>query len=430
VGEQDRTRDVLLFVTVVVLVCQITNLFAVGGVGWLVANRSTDTAALPVGSSNKTLDRHLRIFTQLWEIVYGNYLYPDYNGADWDAIGEEYRARVEEGLTDEEFWLLMDEMLLELDDDHSIFLSPAQADAEDEAQAGELDYVGVGIATATLPEKEYIVILSVLPDSPAERAGLQAHDRLLEIDGTPACCDEEGYDSSYLLYGDEGNSVDIQVQTPGDSPRTVTVKRAHIQSAVPVQVQRLEGDIGYILIPTFWDETTYERVHRALQQLASEGKLSGLIIDLRINAGGYYVVLRGLLALFADGELGSFVGRTWEQPMRVLGIDVGGSQSVPLAILVGTETASYAEVFSGVLQETGRAQIVGRTTLGNVETMYSYDFEDGSRAWIAEEMFRPPSGADWEKEGIVPDIEIPLDWDEFTADDDAQLEAAIELLQE
>jgi C-terminal peptidase prc len=414
----------------VVLVCQITNLFAVGGVGWLVANRSTDTAALPVGSSNKTLDRHLRIFTQLWEIVYGNYLYPDYNGADWDAIGEEYRARVEEGLTDEEFWLLMDEMLLELDDDHSIFLSPAQADAEDEAQAGELDYVGVGIATATLPEKEYIVILSVLPDSPAERAGLQAHDRLLEIDGTPACCDEEGYDSSYLLYGDEGNSVDIQVQTPGDSPRTVTVKRAHIQSAVPVQVQRLEGDIGYILIPTFWDETTYERVHRALQQLASEGKLSGLIIDLRINAGGYYVVLRGLLALFADGELGSFVGRTWEQPMRVLGIDVGGSQSVPLAILVGTETASYAEVFSGVLQETGRAQIVGRTTLGNVETMYSYDFEDGSRAWIAEEMFRPPSGADWEKEGIVPDIEIPLDWDEFTADDDAQLEAAIELLQE
>ena len=157
-------------------------------------------------------------------------------------------------------------MLLELDDDHSIFLSPAQADAEDEAQAGELDYVGVGIATATLPEKEYIVILSVLPDSPAERAGLQAHDRLLEIDGTPACCDEEGYDSSYLLYGDEGNSVDIQVQTPGDSPRTVTVKRAHIQSAVPVQVQRLEGDIGYILIPTFWDETTYERVHRALQQ--------------------------------------------------------------------------------------------------------------------------------------------------------------------
>jgi carboxyl-terminal processing protease len=430
VGDQDRTREVLLFITVVVLVCQITNLVAVGGVGWLVASRSTDTALLPVSSSTQALDRHLRIFTQLWEIVYGNYLYPDYNGADWDAIGDEYRARVEEGLTDEAFWLLMDEMLLELNDDHSVFLSPAQADAEDDTQAGELDYVGIGIATTTLPEKEYIVILSVLPNGPAERAGLKAHDRILEIDGTPACCDEEGYDALYLLYGNEGSSVDIHVQTPGDSPRTVTVKRAHIQTTVPVQAERLDGDIGYILIPSFWDETTYEQVHQAMQELADEGELSGLIIDLRVNSGGYYVVLRGLLALFADGELGHFVGRTWEQPMRVLGIDVGGSQSAPLVILVGTETASYAEVFSGVLQETGRAQIVGRTTLGNIETVYNYDFEDGSRAWIAEETFRPTSGTDWEKEGIVPDIEIPLDWDEFTTEDDVQLETAIELLQE
>lgn len=429
-GDQDRTQEVLLFVTVVVLVCQITNLVAVGGVGWLVASRSPDTALLPAGSSTQALDRHLRIFTQLWEIVYGSYLYPDYNGADWDAIGDEYRARVEKGLTDEEFWLLMDEMLLELNDDHSVFLSPAQADAEDDAQAGESDYVGIGIATTTLPEKEYVVILSVLPNGPAEHAGLQPHDRILEIDGTPACCDEEGYDAMYLLHGNEGSSVDIQVQTPGDSPRAVTVKRAHIQTTVPVQAERLEGDIGYILIPSFWDETTYEQVHRVMQEFADEGELNGLIIDLRVNPGGYYVVLRGLLALFADGELGHFVGRTWEQPMRVLGIDVGESQSVPLVILVGTETASYAEVFSGVLQETGRAQIVGRTTLGNIETVYNYDFEDGSRAWIAEETFRPPSGTDWEKDGIIPDIEIPLDWDEFTAEDDDQLEAAIELLQE
>jgi C-terminal peptidase prc len=366
----------------------------------------------------------------LWEIVYGNYLYDDYNGADWDAIGQEYRERVEEGLTDEEFWLLMYEMLLELGDDHSVFLTPAEAASEDDAQAGELDYVGIGIVTSTLPEKEYAVILTVLPDSPAERAGLQPHDRILGIDGTPACCDEEGYDSLYLLYGLENSRVELRVQAPGDSPRTVTVKRAHIQSTTPIQTQRLEGDIGYILIPTFADETAYEQVHRALQELAKAGELSGLIIDLRVNSGGYYVVLRGLLALFADGELGSFVGRTWEQPMRVLGIDVGGSQGVPLVILVGTETASYAEVFSGVLQEVGRAQVVGRTTMGNVETMYNYDFEDGSRAWIAEETFVPPSGTDWEKEGIVPDVEILLDWDEFTAEDDAQLEAAIKLLRE
>jgi carboxyl-terminal processing protease len=81
-----------------------------------------------------------------------------------------------------------------------------------------------------------------------------------------------------------------------------------------------------------------------------------------------------------------------------------------------------------VLREAGRARIVGRTTLGNVEIVYGYDFEDGSRAWIAQETFRPPSGVDWEQTGIVPDVEVPLDWDEFTAEDDPQLDAALELL--
>jgi len=95
---------------------------------------------------------------------------------------------------------------------------------------------------------------------------------------------------------------------------------------------------------------------------------------------------------------------------------------------VGTETASFAEVFSGLLREAGRARIMGRTTPGNVEIVYGYDFEDGSRAWIAQETFRPPSGTDWEQTGIVPDVEIPLDWDEFTVEDDPQLEAALALL--
>ena len=74
---------------------------------------------------------------------------------------------------------------------------------------------------------------------------------------------------------------------------------------------------------------------------------------------------------------------------------------------------------------------VGRTSTGNVEVQWQVDFEGGSRVWLASETFRPPSGADWEKSGIVPDLEIPLSWDEFTSEDDPQLDAAVEwLLQE
>jgi carboxyl-terminal processing protease len=191
----------------------------------------------------------------------------------------------------------------------------------------------------------------------------------------------------------------------------------------------LEGDIGYILIPSLWDETVVERVRQALKDLSSEEELRGLILDNRVNPGGSEMVLTEMLALFTDGPVGHFESRQKKVPLYIEGIDVEGSQRLPLVILIGTETVSFAEIFSGILGETGRARLVGRTTLGNVEILYGYDFEDGSRAWIAQETFRPPSGADWEKTGIIPHIEIPLDWDEFTVEDDPQLETALRLLR-
>jgi carboxyl-terminal processing protease len=374
-------------------------------------------------------DRHLRIFAELWQVVHDEYLYADYNGADWEGIGREYRARVEAGLNDETFWFTMDEMLLELQDDHSIFLSPDGAVEEDKVFSGELDYVGIGVSAVPLPEKGYAVVLLVLPDSPAARAGICSHDHVLAVDGIPACCDAYGYDNLYLLFGSEGSTVELRVRTPGEPPRTVTLARARIQEPLPVEARRLEGDVGYLLIPTFWDETIPDRTRQALEDLAAEGELTGLILDLRINPGGGEVVLQGLLEIFADGELGRFVSRRGSDALLVEGVNVGGSQDVPLVILVGRETVSFAEIFAGVLQEAGRARIVGRTTMGNVEITYGYDFEDGSRAWIAQETFRPPSGANWEETGITPDLEIPLDWDEVTVEDDPQLEAALDLLR-
>jgi carboxyl-terminal processing protease len=427
------------FITALVAACLLVGLCAAGGLVWQTTIQPTPppphTPILIVPPTitpdSDPTARHLRIFDKLWEIVRDDYLYPDYNGADWDALGHEYRARVEAGLNDEAFWLTMDEMLLELNDDHSIFLSPAAAAEEDRMLSGGADYVGVGVYTSVPfePEKEYVVVLLVFPDSPAARAGVRPHDRILTIDSHPACCDAYGYDYLERLDGPEGSEVELEVQTPGEPPRTVKVTRTLIQGTLPVEARLLEGNVGYILIPTLWDETIVERVRQTLQELTSEGELVGLILDNRINPGGSDAVLEGLLELFTHGQVGHFRGRWGQEPLRIRGTDIGGSQRVPLAILVGRETASFAEILSGVLREAGRAQIVGRTTLGNVEVLYGYDFEGASRAWIAAETFIPPSGIDWEETGIIPDVEIPLDWDEFTVEDDPQLEAALDLLR-
>ena len=92
---------------------------------------------------------------------------------------------------------------------------------------------------------------------------------------------------------------------------------------------------------------------------------------------------------------------------------------MPLVVLVGTDTVSFGEIFSGVLQDIGRAEIVGQTTLGNVEILHGHNLSDGSLLWLAEERFVPlNSQADWEKTGIVPDVQASADWDTFTFETD------------
>ena len=91
---------------------------------------------------------------------------------------------------------------------------------------------------------------------------------------------------------------------------------------------------------------------------------------------------------------------------------------------------SFGEVFAGVLKDTGRAKIIGQTSLGNVEILHGYDFDDGSRLWIAEETFDPSiSKANWEETGIIPDVEAYADWDTFTFETDPSVAAALSLLE-
>jgi carboxyl-terminal processing protease len=97
-------------------------------------------------------------------------------------------------------------------------------------------------------------------------------------------------------------------------------------------------------------------------------------------------------------------------------------------VLIGPSTASYAEVFAGILQANGRARLAGQKSEGNIETLRGHDFEDGSEAWIAEETFRLPNGTNWEGKGLAPDIPVDRNWDDYTADNDPVIAAAQQAL--
>jgi carboxyl-terminal processing protease len=372
--------------------------------------------------------RQLRILDRLDRLVTDNYLYPDYNGLNWPAWIQVIRERVTAGMADTAFYEALTELVDKLSDGHSIFQPPAAARLTSAAIQGRQQTVGIGVEMALRPERQTVVLLAVYPDGPAWHAGLRPHDSLLTIDGLPAV------EAVAQLEGTPNSSITLVVQTPGQIPRPVQVTRSWVTSPPPVVARQLVvGDeeqrrLVYAAIHTFWDQNTASLLRRRLLELGNEGSIDGLIIDLRTNRGGSEYSLKGALALFIEGTLGHFARRSGERPLAIVAAPVHNSQSVPLVVLVGSETSSYAEIFAGVLQSTGRAWVVGTATHGNVETIWPHDFEDGSRIWIAEEAFRPLTGADWEHHGIAPDHLIPGDWGDFTDETDVQLAVAVALL--
>jgi carboxyl-terminal processing protease len=378
-----------------------------------------------------TQNPHQDVFDDLWGMIHEKYVYTDFNGVDWEAAKATYQSKINTGLTNEAFWDAMSEMVSLLGDDHTLYLSPAETEDQDRLRGGELNYVGIGLFFHALPEKGYAVVLSPFPGGPAEQVGIAVHDRLLMVDGVPFCCDEKGTARVDLVLGLEGTEVSLTIQTPGEAPRDLTVTRAAVQVDIAVLSRRLEGNIGYLLIPTFQVDDIAEKTEAGWRELTASGPLDGLVLDLRTSRGGLESELTGILALFVDGDMGVFLSRDGTRPLTIQGRDVAGSQSVTLAALVSGITESFAEVMAGVLQETGRAFLVGSQTAGNVEAVHRHDFSDGSSAWIAQETFLPPSGINWERSGVLPDVENILGWDEFTTDsEDLVLRQALVLLVE
>jgi len=371
----------------------------------------------------------LKVFEALAKVINDVYVYPDFNGLDWPTVVAEFRANVARGLDTETFYADMQMFVRKLGDEHSYFEPPAAVAADKASLSGANDFVGIGALMMPLPEKQRVTLLAVFPGSAAERSGLREHDDILSVDGLPMV--ENGVVYQQRTRGPACSAAVFTVQSPGQAPRDIPLVRHRINAPMPIRsrlVKTTDGShIGYVFLPSFFDITIPEQVKRAL---IAFGPLQGLIIDNRMNNGGSSSVLVPVLRYFTSGTLGHFVSRTAaRRPLEIEAEDINNSQKLPLVILVGKNTVSYGEVFSGVLQDLGRARIVGRPTSGHVETLHGYNFPDGSRAWIAQERFDAVhSHNDWRRVGIKPDVEADADWDTFTASNDPTIPVAVKLL--
>ncbi len=380
--------------------------------------------------SAATTARHLDVLNGLSNAVVDHYVDPLFNGVDWPGIVARYRDLVSAGLTDDDFYTAMNAMIQELGDDHSHVQSPAEIAAEAAQLAGQLDFVGIGGYFLPVFEAGGASLILVFDDSPAKRAGLRAHDTVLSVDGQPSIgFAGETWVNPFL--GPEGSNISITVSHPGRGTETLDLVRERVEGANPIDICVVPSTrIVYILLPGLFDATLGDQIQSALTALAGGGPLDGVVIDNRMDAGGRFSSLEPILSLFTAGDLGEYTNREGTRRMVIQPNDVNGSQTVPMVVLVGANTISYGEVMSGILQANGRAQVVGSTTAGNVETLNSFDFEDGSRVWLAAETFTAVGATygPWEETGIIPDVEVPTRWDLFDESNDPALAAAVAML--
>ena len=374
-------------------------------------------------------EREERTLNAIWNLIEQNYIDYETADVDWDQLQERYNRRLEEDLSAEEFNNLMAELISELPAGSLAWQSRAERIEADLADTSS--YQGIGAILAFKEELvPHAIILSVIPGSPAEQAGLKAHDSILSVDGQSVLLDE-GLSVVERIRGPAGSPVTLEIQTPGQEKRLVTVKRGLLANTTGLQTgQFTETDAfyGYLLFPPIAYTNLFDDVLRGIQELTTNHHLDGLILDLRVSgsAGGW--PLEEMFTAFYNGPVGEIYSRTESQPITVTGRDVFGSQSVPLVILVGQNTIGFPEILTASLQSNKRAVIIGAPTTGALETPSTFYLPDGSRAFVESTSFRLPNGEEPGRSGIKPDILIGADWDEVVPGADPVIQAAIEAL--
>jgi carboxyl-terminal processing protease len=266
-----------------------------------------------------------------------------------DSIGEEQLYKMS-----------VDGLLYQLGDPYSRFLSSERAARLSETTSG--NYVGVGMQVDI--RDGWIVVIAPLPGSPAERAGLQTGDRILEINGK-STFNWTSEEASRALRGPEGSPVSVLVDRVNfEQPLMLRFTRGRVHQNAVRRSAMVAPGVGYIDLKVFTDSTADE-VERAVRELAGAG-MKTLILDLRVNPGGLLHQGVRVADLFLDqgDPIVRIRGRTPDANRDFVDSAAQAWPQLPLVVLVDGRSASASEIVAGALQDHDRAAIIGQPTYG------------------------------------------------------------------
>ncbi len=310
-----------------------------------------------------------------------------------------------------------------IDDKYAKYYTKEEFDQLMEETSGS--YGGIGISII-MNDDGQVEVYKVFKDSPAEKAGIQVKDIIVEADLERNFEDIDQLVS--IVRGEEGTTVDIVVSRDGkEIPMTVERRIIDMET---VSYKMLENNIGYIQLTEF-DTISVDQFNSALDALESQG-MTSLILDLRDNPGGDYDTVVAMAdRVLPEGKITTVVDKNGTEQTEYS--DEEHQISIPMAVLINENSASASELFTGAIKDYGIATIVGETSYGKGIVQSIFRLEDGSGMKFTTEEYLTPNGNHINGVGVVPDIEVSIPEEayedgEITEEEDVQLQKAIEVL--
>jgi carboxyl-terminal processing protease len=323
-------------------------------------------------------------------------------------------------------------------DRHSAFLDAEEYQDIRVSTTGR--YSGVGLEVSNSDDR--ILVIAPIDGTPAQRAGVEAGDEIIEIDEMSV--QDDGLDDTIgRLRGRAGTTVSIKVRRPDyDDPLTFKLTRQKIRVA-SVRHEVLDQSIGYLRLSQFVDSTSDE-ASRAIDEMMAEaqemsgGMLTGLILDLRNNPGGMLDSAVDISDLFLDdGVIVSAQGRTPESRFTRLAHRGDILDGASIAVLVNAGSASASEIVAGALQDHNRATVIGTRTFGKGLVQTVMPLSRGRAIKLTTSHYYTPSGDSINGIGVSPDVYVESGRGypnqslngRLDRENDAQLIEALELIR-
>ncbi len=286
-------------------------------------------------------------------------------------------------------------------DPHSSYLPPDDFKELQTETSGSFSGIGIEVTI----RDDTLTVVSPIEGTPAARAGIRAGDAIIAIDGEPTD-DMTLMEAVKRLRGPKGTEVTVTIHRQGwQEGREITVERDVIP-LVSVKSTILEPGYAAIRITNFQAHTANDLL-RALEELATENEIKGLVLDLRNNPGGLFEQAIEVADVFLrEGIIVSTRGRTEAETTVYRAHASDTTYAMPMVVLVNAGSASAAEIVAGALKDHRRALILGTPTFGKGSVQTIIPMPGGAGLRLTTARYYTPNGTSIQATGIVPDIEV------------------------